>query len=377
MYSEEDINSAVASGALSAEAAERFRAHMSQLRAMPRGDEENFRLVTSFNDIFVSIGVVILLIAVGSIGGAITGAPNDASLFGSLFPVFLPSAMVAAAAWFLAEIFTRRRRMALPSILLLVAFVGGVLAASFALVSLPIGLISGIHTFTDRALGQSRVSDGMASVLVVLVMIGAAALTSYAAWQHWKRFMVPITVAAGAGAVVACAIGAAALVQQILTNGQGHFPMLSLVLVAGLGVFALAMRWDMSDRERTTRRSDVAFWLHLLAAPLIVHPLFHMLGLLHGSANAAQAMAAIAIYLGLGVVALLVDRRALLVSGLFYLFSALSAVLRATGMLGHGLATTALVAGAALLLLSAFWHKARAGVMALTPPGLRAMLSPV
>ena len=36
-----------------------------------------------------------------------------------------------------------------------------------------------------------------------------------------------------------------------------------------------------------------------------------------------------------------------------------------------------LAAGAALLLLSTFWHKARAGVMALTPPGLRAMLSPV
>jgi hypothetical protein len=36
--------------------------------------------------------------------------------------------LVAAAAWGLAEFFTRKRRMALPSIVLLLAFVGGVAA---------------------------------------------------------------------------------------------------------------------------------------------------------------------------------------------------------------------------------------------------------
>src|SRR5438874_3733945 len=34
-----------------------------------------------------------------------------------------------------------------------------------------------------------------------------------------------------------------------------------------------AMAFDASDRERATRRADCAFWLHLLAAPLIVHSL--------------------------------------------------------------------------------------------------------
>ena len=40
MYSEDDLNSAVAAGALSADAAASFRAHMTQVREMPRGDEE-------------------------------------------------------------------------------------------------------------------------------------------------------------------------------------------------------------------------------------------------------------------------------------------------------------------------------------------------
>ena len=44
---------------------------------------------------------------------------------------------------------------------------------------------------------------------------------------------------------------------------------LSFVLVLGIGVFLFAMRWDSSDPARVTRRSDVAFWLHLLAAPMI------------------------------------------------------------------------------------------------------------
>ena len=58
MYSEDDINSAVAAGALSAEAAESFRAHMTKVRELPRGSEENFRLINSFNDIFVGTAIV-------------------------------------------------------------------------------------------------------------------------------------------------------------------------------------------------------------------------------------------------------------------------------------------------------------------------------
>ena len=45
----------------------------------------------------------------------------------------------------------------------------------------------------------------------------------------------------------------------------------------GVGVFLFAMRWDSSDPARQTRRSDVAFWLHLLAATgvlLIVFAIF-------------------------------------------------------------------------------------------------------
>src|SRR5205814_10053985 len=68
MYSQQDLDDAVASGVISAEAADALRAHIERQRATPIADEEQFRLITGFNDIFVSIAAAILLFAVGWIG---------------------------------------------------------------------------------------------------------------------------------------------------------------------------------------------------------------------------------------------------------------------------------------------------------------------
>ena len=95
---------------------------------------------------------------------------------------------------------------------------------------------------------------------------------------------MPITVAAGAAAVagIAMALLAAALGDRIEDMRD---LMLAAVLLLGVAVFLYAMRWDSSDPARLTRRSDVAFWLHLLAAPMIVHPVFTLLGLNDGDAT--------------------------------------------------------------------------------------------
>src|SRR5262249_17034056 len=114
---------------------------------------------------------------------------------------------------------------------------------------------------------------------VAMISSAAAALTAIGVWFHWRRFMVPITIAAGAATAAALVLGLAVAAGPSLAD---H--LLILVLVAGFAVFALAMWWDMGDRTRTTRRSDVAFWLHLLAAPMLVHPIFAMMGMLQGTA---------------------------------------------------------------------------------------------
>ena len=59
MYSEDDITSAVQAGVLSAEGAAALGDFVARKRATSIVDEESFRLVTSFNDIFVAIACIL------------------------------------------------------------------------------------------------------------------------------------------------------------------------------------------------------------------------------------------------------------------------------------------------------------------------------
>jgi hypothetical protein len=350
MYSESDLEAAIAAGALSPQEAQRFRDHVAGARSTPAVDEEHFRLLTGFNDIFVSIAAIILLVAVAWIGNSLPPRIDafGPSPFGGLF--------VAGAAWGLAEFFTRKRRMALPSIVLLLAFVGGV----FAMSGLTLVL----------AVGEAALNDNQR--LGPLVAAGSAAIAAGAAWLHWRRFRVPITVAAGAAAVVAVALGLIAYAVGDTESLQNI--LLGFALALGIGVFLFAMWWDASDQRRETRRSDVAFWLHLLSAPLIVHPIFSLLGLNDGHATTGEAVVVLAVYVAFGLTALAIDRRALLVSALAYVLWALTDLFERFGAVELSFALTAFVIGSALLLLSAFWHTARRGVVRTLPEALQSRL---
>jgi peptidoglycan/LPS O-acetylase OafA/YrhL len=126
-----------------------------------------------------------------------------------------------------------------------------------------------------------------------LIGAGAASAGALAAFVHWKRFRVPITVAAGAASVAAIVV---ALIAAFIGDTPSTMDIvLGVVLLLGIGVFLHAMRWDSSDPSRITRRSDVAFWLHLLAAPMIVHPVFTLLGLNDGDATVGEGLVVVAI----------------------------------------------------------------------------------
>lgn len=354
MYSQNDLDEAVASGALSADAATSLRRFVEQQRALPGVDEEHFRLITGFNDVFVAIASAILLFAVGWIGQSI--GQSAALVIDVDGPSPLAPLAIAATAWGLALFFTARRRMALPSILLLLAFVGAIFAAT------AFGLV--------LAVGEPPSDQEAIYAGIIGSVAGAAAAGG--AWLHWKRFRVPITVAAGAAAVAAIAVG---LLIAVLGDPEPYQNTLwGFVLLLGVGVFLFAMRWDSSDQARVTRRSDVAFWLHLLAAPMIVHPIFTLLGLNDGTATVGEGLVVVALYVVLGVTALAIDRRALLVSALAYVLYALSELFKQFGAVELSIALTALVIGSALLLLSAFWHQARSLVVRTLPVALQGKL---
>ena len=351
MYSESDLEAAVAAGALTQAQAASFRDYVAGQRHAPVVDEEHFRLLTGFNDIFVAIAAGILLVAMAWIGHYI--GPN----IDGEGPSPTSGLLVAATAWGLAEFFTRQRRMALPSILLLLAFVGGVFATGGIVLAMAIG---------EQAIEAND------DVLAPVILASAAAMAAAAAYVHWRRFKVPITVAAGVASL-------AGLVLSLIVSQVGEMESAQRIvevsaLLLGIGVFFLAMRWDGSDPRRETRRSDVAFWLHLLAAPMIVHPVFSLLGLTEGTASTMEGLIVVLLYVVLGLAALAIDRRALLVSALAYVLYALDSLFREYGAVELSVALTALIIGSALLLLSAFWANARRAVVKPLPESLRGRL---
>src|SRR3546814_19467072 len=107
-----------------------------------------------------------------------------------------------------------------------------------------------------------------------------------------------------------------------------------------------------------------------------VHPFFFLLGVTQGDdiSTGAAAMV-VGIYVLFGLIALAIDRRALLVSALAYVLFALTQLFRTFGAVELNVALTAFVIGSALLLLSAFWQNARAVAVGLLPVHLETQLT--
>ena len=320
MYTDEDLNLAVQQNIFSQQAVSDFREHINRVRSSHAVDEENFRLINGFNDIFVVIASALLLASLAWLGYSVSPP--------------LAGIAVAAGSWGLAEYFVNKRRMALPAIALLLSFLGGM--------------------FSTALLFGPEVTPYMVMTAGLLTTTGVAA--------HWARFRVPITLAAGAAALTAaCAATITYLFPPML------YYIDNIVLVFGLLIFGLAMYWDSKDTKRQTRSSDVAFWLHLISAPMIVHPIFTSLGVLDGNNGLVISLVVLALYVLLALISIAVDRRAIMVSALVYVIYTFSTLMETYGMVTYSFAVTGLCIGSALLLLSAYWHGCRKQVLKVMP----------
>jgi hypothetical protein len=354
MFVSEVLTKGVELGIITAEQAERLHAledvrEPPELSASP--DDEQLRFISGFSDIFVTIAMFL-----GAIGYFALQPYGKSGMW----------IAVAVTAWLLAEFFTRLRRMALPSIVLLIVFAISVfVGASYFLGA---GLIRPKGSFPPGLMGSILGLDpGQPTILAA-----AAFLTVLLTAVHYWRFRVPITIAAGCGALTGTVVG---LVYGLAPDLPATAYSI-VILVCGLAIFALAMRFDMSDPERLTRRTDIAFWLHLLAAPLIVHSLVR--GLLNTSAklDPTAAVAIVVVFLALSFVAVLIDRRAILVSGLSYAGIAFWTLIRQAGFSDMTTPLTILTLGAFVLLLSAGWRPLRIAILNQVPSVLARRLPP-
>ena len=335
MIEERDLDAAVTAGVIDAATRERLVTFTRDHRRGAAGpDEEQFRLLTGFNDIFVTIAVGLVLFALGALAARLHGR--------------------SARRWW------RWRRGASPNI----SPVSGGWRYPASRCCWPSSAgCSGRLCRCPMHPAQTRGPNRPAGSSVARRR--RRLRRSFTGGGSWCRSPSRAGAAALGGVVVALVGGVA---------GAPADTVLGLVLVLGLITFALAMSFDARDRARVTRWTDVAFWLHLLAAPAIIHPVFALSGLLGSSAGPGAAIAAVLVYAVLTVVALAIDRRALLVSALGYVIYAIQALLTAGGSVNLSTALTALVIGSFLVMLSAAWRTIRARVLRLLPPHLAGRL---
>jgi hypothetical protein len=344
-----DLDAAVNAGVIRSDQADALRRFDETRRNAPGATEEHFSLVSGFADIMAAIGI-----------GMVTWA---GIVLVALFP---PAGLVLPFAfWAAATFFTEERRMMLTSFILFGGF-----ASSSAMGALAVALF---------VLGKSPLHatmDDLANVWSVMV----AALTTGACWLYWRRFRLPVAFAAFAIALVNIGV---TVIRLLIPN----MPSLGVDLIAaatGPIFLAWAMWWDISDVRRETIRSDVAFWLHICAGFTIVKSaMTFLLGTAQASTGwwrmfahpatptAADAVAVLGIFALFAIVAMIIDRRSLLTSGMVYAVPALGALIGGGAFM---FAPALFLTGVALVGLAVQWLPWRAKLLRLLPDSISAQL---
>lgn len=364
MLSEAELRGAVADGIISAEQAQKLLALAGQPvegvydRLDPR--DEPFRLLRGFRDVFIAIGLfasafgaTILIwdsvslppFAFGAwnVGGIILLGESDLDLLFFAIPLGLGFAA--------ANYITLRSRLPLSS-LVLACFVG-YWAAFLMLPALGFVLSSaGLFPSLPTASLFYALSPGAAVGLALF---------------YW-RYRLPFALLPLAGSLVFLMIFVLGLFMPEVVGSN----MRTIVGGLGVAISAVALWFDFRDPERVTRFSECGFWLHLLAAPLLVHA---ALGKLATDIATGYLAALIAV---LALVALVIDRRALLVSALSYMAVAIFGLLASSKLSpDYQLGLTALLLGLIVLVLGIGWTALRFQLIRLLPfPALISRLPP-
>ena len=339
--------------------------------------DDQMRLVGGGNDIFVTVGIVLLFS--GALFALQAVLPPDSMLL---------AALLAAGSWVVAEIVTRQKRMRLSSTLLALVFSAAVLTLLMDFLGQQFSLPGAINAFSLLALRDDALPIGL---ILAGGLIAASAV-------YFMRFKVPVLAAIVAIAATGLAFLAAVLVYyEQMINGSIAAPApdqlaqvvsnaLSIPLVCGFVVFAVAVFLDLHDRERQTVWSDCAFWLHVVSAPLLVHPLFILATGQDVLSGRIEPGMSASVMLGLMIaafvlVALAIDRRSLLAPTLAYfgsvgIYYLVNSAANTTGI--PPFALILLTIGAIVILFGAGWQRIRRLIIRpLLPTSLLERLPPI
>lgn len=285
------------------------------------GDEDNMRFVRGFSDVFIAIGVGLLALGLWGLAGLFGGG---------LAYLFAAGAMALMAAYF-----GRKTRQHLPTLITALAFL----------------------LFTHKGFGgMFGVSSPVtASLIIIIAML---------AYYYFIRLPFCIALIAISMIILVFTL-AEQMMPDVLAGNRSWF-----FVICGVITLIAAILYDMKDTQRLTRFADNAFWLHLTAAPLIVHglafraavaksdTLFGLVPIIE--VNRSDAWGLLLIVFLIGILGLALNRRALLVSSLGYAGFSIVFLFSGAGVgFGLSLVLALLLLGAAVVFLGVGWHGAR------------------
>lgn len=343
----EDLRAAVAAGIMTEAQAASLSA-LSQSRAGQRAampaEDEPFEFFKGFSEVFVSIGLVILL----------SGVAAMLAWFGGEGLLIAVPAGCAAVAWWWATYFTLKRRMNLPSMVLAVAFGSGLYLSIVTVASL-----------ADLPYRPSVVGS---------FVIGAAGMGLW-----YRTFRLPFAMFLFGLFVLGAVYALTASVDRLGGFVEGsrlagltslfdlrESPAFALATLGfGVAAFLVGMWFDTRDPYRLGRHAATAFWCHMLAAPALVNVVALTLYNTGGTTGILLLLVALAL---ITVLALVIDRRSFLSAAIAYIALVIAWIVQGDGDADFGRWTLILIAlGAIVTAIGTWWVPLRAALMRALP----------
>jgi len=266
--------------------------------------EEPLKFIRSFGDVFITLGVILLAMSINRI---------NFTAYEAVVPVV---GFIAVAEWLV-----RVRRLALPGIAILIA----------------------VLFFVNNAIP----SEYDTSTISGLAILGLTSLLFY------LRYKMPFSLLPLSACLIAIAI---------IQIGVDVLKTPIIFALFGLIVFVVAMWFDAQDTKRVSHMSDSAFWLHFLAAPLFVHGVMASMLISESSffEIVNKEMMIFIFFACFFLLALLVDRRAMLISTQLYVIYALTQLFQDRISSTQDVMIYILMAiGLFVIYFGAYWYKTR------------------
>jgi hypothetical protein len=276
----------------------------AQSDTQPDSRDEPLKFIRSFGDVFITLGIVLLVVAI-----------NMTNLSGYFY--LIPAAgFVAVAEWLV-----RVRRLALPGIAILLS----------------------ILFFVSKAVTLEHDN----ATLFELGVLSSTSLLFY------FRYKMPFSLFPLTASLVA---------MVVVSTGINVLEHPAVFVGFGLVIFVIALWFDSRDTTRVSHLSDNAFWLYLLASPMIVHGV--MVSMLLSDQTWVDAVnkevLMIIFIVGIFLLALLIDRRAILISTQLYIIYALTQLLQNELNSTQNVLVYILIGlGLFVIYFGTYWYKSR------------------